>query len=150
MDARTRVAEDIADHYQRLGLSGTAARVLGHLVMSGTGSADAPALAAELGVAKSSLSVALGTLERFGLVTRRQSARDRRAAYVLADDAFERVFLSKLPALEQFLELADRGLEFSEPGTDSERRLTRMREFYAFMLREFPALLAAWRAQAGA
>lgn len=147
MDATTRLSEDLADHYRALGLSGTASRVIGHLALAPDGSADAVELADRLGVAKSSLSVALATLERYGLVTRSRPARSRRDRYTLADDAFEAVFLSKFPALQSFLDLADRGLELTEPGSDSERRLRRMRDFYAFMLDEFPALLERWRSR---
>ena len=150
MDERERVIDDIATHYERLGLSGTASRVIAVLVLEPSGSADAPTLVARLGVAKSSMSVALATLERYGLVTRFRAAGDRRERYLLAEDAFEAVFLSKFPALQSFLELADRGLRLAEPGSDSYRRLQRMREFYAFMLREFPALLQRWQAEAEA
>ena len=148
MDERTQLADDIANHYERLGLSSTAARVLGVLVLEPSGLADAPTLAARLGVAKSSMSVALTTLERYGLVTRSRTSRNRREEYTIAPDAFEAVFLSKFPALEAFLALADRGVALAEPGSESEQRLRRMRAFYAFMLQEFPAMLSRWKTQA--
>lgn len=147
MDERERLANDIATHYEQLGLSSTAARVLGQLVLEPSGGADAPTLVERLGVAKSSMSVALTTLERYGLVARMRPAGERRERYVLAEDAFEVVFLSKLPALQSFLDLADRGLALAEPGSTASARLTRMRDFYAFMLREFPPLLERWQGE---
>ncbi|MEU3271131.1 MarR family transcriptional regulator [Saccharomonospora sp. NPDC006951] len=148
MDARERLVADIGQHYERLGLSATAARVLGVLMLEPNGRADAPALVKRLGVAKSSLSVALGTLERYGLVLRFRGPGERRESYQLADDAFEAAFLGKLPALESFLALADRGLALVQPGSPAAYRVERMRAFYAFMLREFPALMRRWHDEA--
>ena len=149
MDERQRLRADIAAHYEQLGLSGTAARVLGQLVLEPTGRSDAPALAEQLNVAKSSMSVALATLERYGLVSRERGTGSRREQIVLSDDAFESVFLSKLPALSAFLELAERGLGMTPPDSDAARRLARMRDFYAYMLREFPRLLEGWQRELG-
>jgi DNA-binding MarR family transcriptional regulator len=148
VNAGDEMAEEIGAHYERLGLSATAARVLGHLVMEPTGALDAPTLATRLGVAKSSLSVALATLERFGLVSRSRAPNSRRETFAVKDDAFEAVFLSKMPALQAFLDLADRASAVAAEGTDSKRRLERMRAFYVFMLEEFPALLERWDAHA--
>lgn len=135
---------DLAQHYEALGLSSTASRVLGLLLLEPDGSADTRTLLVRLGVAKSSLSVALSTLERFGLVFRRRTAGDRRERFVLAEDAFEAAFVSKLPALQAFLDLADRGLAVVPADSDTARRLRRMRSFYAYMLGEFPLLLERW------
>jgi DNA-binding MarR family transcriptional regulator len=145
MDERQRLRTDIAAHYEQLGLSSTSARVLGHLVLEPTGQSDAPTLAQQLRVAKSSMSVALATLERYGLISRIRGTGSRRESIVLSDDAFESVFLSKLPALAAFLELAERGLRITPAASDAARRLSRMRDFYAYMMREFPRLLEGWQ-----
>lgn len=144
MRAEQQVKLEAALHYEQMGLSSTAARVLAHLMLEPDGTSDAPTLVAELGVAKSSMSAALGVLERFGLIVRRRESGVRRERFVLADNAFEAAFLSKLPALESFVDLADRGLHLVPKGSDAARRLARMRSFYAYMLREFPRLLAGW------
>lgn len=144
MRGEQQLKRDVALHYEQMGMSSTAARVLAHLMLEPDGTADAPTLVAELGVAKSSMSAALGVLERFGLITRRREPGVRRERFVLVDNAFEAAFLSKLPALEAFLELADRGLDLVPEGSGAARRLTRMRSFYEYMVREFPRLLAGW------
>jgi hypothetical protein len=72
----------------------------------------------------------------------------RREVFAVSDDAFEAVFLSKLPALQSFLDLAERAATLAQDGTDSKRRLERMRAFYVFMLDEFPALLQRWERHA--
>ena len=148
MDARQELAEDIGLHYERLGLSSTAGRVLGVLLLEPDGRATAPELTERLRVAKSSMSVALTALERMGLLTRSRRPGERRDSYLVADNAFEAVFLSKFAALESFLALADRGVALAAPNSGEGVRLTRMRGFYAFMLREFPALLARWDLEA--
>ncbi len=148
MNSHDELRAEVAEHYERLGMSSTAARVLAFLMLEPNGSADAPTLVAELGVAKSSVSVALGTLERYGLLERRRHAGDRRESFTLADNAFEAAFLSKLPALNSFVDIADRGLRLVPDDSDAARRLRRMRSFYTYMVREFPRTLDGWKPDA--
>jgi|GEM_PF-913805 Predicted transcriptional regulators len=135
------VAERIAVHFEALGLSRTAAGVIGRLAVSGR-DLTATELAASLGVAKSSMSVALATLHRYGLVTRHPSG-SRGDVHRLAPEAFERAFSSKVAELEAFPAIAERGLELADDPVVRER-LARIRDYYRFMLREFPILLERW------
>lgn len=140
-DDLARLAEDIGAHFERLGLSRTAGRVLGVLAVA-PGPQSTTELIAALGVAKSSMSVALATLTRYGLVLR-EPVGARGDAYRLADDAFESVFAGKVAELAVFPDLADRGLDLTDD-PDVRRRLTRIRDYYRFLLREFPRLLQRW------
>ena len=65
-DARAEFIEDAGMFFERLGLSRTAGRVVGWLLISPDGTADAPELCADLAVAKSSMSVALRQLATAG------------------------------------------------------------------------------------
>lgn len=136
-----QLAEQIGRHFENLGLSRTAGRTLGRLAVTSR-DLTAAELTTTLGVAKSSMSVTLSTLTRYGLVTRHPVGA-RSDAYRLADRAFEGVFTSKLGELEIFPALAERGLELSDDPLVRER-LTGIRDYYRFMLREFPQLLARW------
>lgn len=147
MSALDDVAAEIGEHFAALGLSGTAARVVGVLATTPSGSSTAPELAERLGVAKSSMSVALSTLERYGLVIRRLGD-GRRERVELADDAFQRVFESKLAELERFPALAERGISATED-PEIRARLGRMGEYYRHLLEGFPALLASWHERDG-
>jgi DNA-binding transcriptional regulator GbsR (MarR family) len=137
------LVDDIGFHLERLGLSRTAGRVLGALLLAPGGDADAPGLTEQLGVAKSSLSQAIGMLERYGLVQRAPGA-GRRDRYRLTDGVFESVFFSKQPELGAFAQLAERVLNEGNLSDDAEARLVRMRDFYRFLLAEYPRLLQRW------
>ncbi|MFI6395496.1 GbsR/MarR family transcriptional regulator [Nonomuraea sp. NPDC050540] len=131
-------------YFERLGLSRTAGRVIGSLLVNPGESADAPGLCESLGVAKSSMSVALGQLERGGLVERFRPPRGRRDHYRLADDVFGRAFRAKMAEFTTFAQLAERGLAVVGDNPRGRDRLELMRDMYAFMGREFPKLLDQW------
>ncbi|MFD9947437.1 GbsR/MarR family transcriptional regulator [Nonomuraea sp. NPDC059023] len=131
-------------YFERLGLSRTAGRVIGALLVDSGDAADAPGLCASLGVAKSSMSVALGQLERGGLVERFRPPRARRDHYRLAEDVFGRAFRAKMAEFTAFAELAGQGLSVVGDNPRGKARLESMRDMYAFMGREFPKLLDQW------
>ena len=132
--------------YERLGLSRTSGRVMGWLLAAEADSADAPELAEALGVAKSSMSVALRQLEQAGLVERFRMPGGRRDRYRLAEDVFLRAFRAKLAEFEGFRALAEQGLRAVGDDPARRRRLELMRDMYAFMMDRFPRLLDEWDA----
>jgi DNA-binding transcriptional regulator GbsR (MarR family) len=136
--------EEVGIHYERLGLSRTAGRVIGALLVQPGGSADAGTLTRVLAVAKSSLSVALSQLERSGLVERYRVPQARRDSYRLVDNAFVGAFRAKLDELSAFSQLASRGIQSLTDSPEAIERLTHMRNTYEFMTREFAKLLDRW------
>ncbi|MEV4530200.1 MarR family transcriptional regulator [Streptosporangium sp. NPDC049304] len=136
--------EDAGLFYERLGLSRTAGRVMGWLLVAETGDADAPELAEALAVAKSSMSVALRQLEQAGLVERFRVRGGRRDRYRLAEDVFARAFRAKMAEFEGFRALAEQGLQAVGDDPERRRRLELMRDMYAFMMDRFPRLLQEW------
>ncbi|MEU4539982.1 MarR family transcriptional regulator [Streptosporangium sp. NPDC023825] len=134
-------------YFERLGLSRTAGRVMGCLLADTGEAADAPGLCERLGVAKSSMSVALHQLERGGLVERYRPSRARRDHYRLTDDVFGRAFRSKMAEFTAFAALAEQGLGAVGDHPAARARLEHMRDMYAFMAREFPRLLDRWDAE---
>ncbi|MEU8109190.1 MarR family transcriptional regulator [Nonomuraea muscovyensis] len=136
--------EDAGLYFERLGLSRTAGRAVGWLLASPDGTADAPELCERLGVAKSSLSVALRQLESGGLVTRYRPPQERRDRYRLEEDVFGRAFRAKMTEFAAFTALAEHGLRAVGDAPGPRRRLESMRDMYAFMAREFPRLLDRW------
>ncbi|MEJ2578600.1 MAG: MarR family transcriptional regulator [Kineosporiaceae bacterium] len=138
--------EEAGLYFERLGLSRTSGRVMGVLLTRSD--ADAPELAGRLGVAKSSLSVALRQLEGAGLLLRFRSPGHRRDRYRLAEDVFARGFRARMAEFEAFTALATRGLAVVGDDPGLRLRLELMRDMYAFMAVEFPRLLDRWDAQA--
>ncbi|MBF8190350.1 MarR family transcriptional regulator [Nonomuraea sp. K274] len=144
MDEMEAFAEEAGLFYERLGLSRTAGRVMGWLLTADTDGADAPQLCDALGVAKSSMSVALRTLESAGLTERFRRRGDRRDRYRLTEDVFGRAFRAKMAEFEQFTRLAERGLRAVGDDPARRKRLENMRDMYAFMAERFPRLLDEW------
>ncbi|MEV4102454.1 MarR family transcriptional regulator [Nonomuraea sp. NPDC049649] len=136
--------EDAGLFYERLGLSRTAGRVMGLLLVTESGSADAPELTEALAVAKSSMSVALRQLEQAGLIERFRVRGERRDRYRLAEDVFARAFRAKMAEFEGFRALAEQGLQAVGDDPERRRRLELMRDMYAFMMDRFPRLLQEW------
>lgn len=139
--------ENAGLYFERLGLSRTSGRIIGSLLVDTGQAADAPGLCERLGVAKSSLSVALRQLEQSGLVERFRPARGRRDHYRLADDVFGRAFRAKMAEFDAFAGLAEQGLSVVGQDHVARGRLEQMRDMYAFMAREFPRLLDRWEEQ---
>ncbi|MDR7383019.1 GbsR/MarR family transcriptional regulator [Promicromonospora iranensis] len=138
--------EEAGLFYERLGLSRTAGRVVGHLLVADDDGADAPGLCAQLSVAKSSMSVALRQLDQAGMVDRFRRRGERRDRYRLTEDVFGRAFRAKMAELDAFQELAAHGLAAVGDDPRRRQRLENMRDMYAFMAERFPALLDEWEA----
>jgi DNA-binding MarR family transcriptional regulator len=138
--------EEAGLYFEGLGLSGTAGRIMGWLLAGDVDGADAPLLCEELGVAKSSVSVALRRLEQIGLVERYRVAGHRRDRFRLTEDVFGRAFRAQMSAFGTFTALAERGLAVVGDDPVRRRRLENMRDMYAFMARRFPELLDEWEA----
>ncbi|MEU6645793.1 MarR family transcriptional regulator [Saccharomonospora sp. NPDC046836] len=144
MAARQQFIEDAGMFFERLGLSRTSGRVLGWLLISPDGSADAPDLCTELATAKSSMSVALRQLDAAGLIERYRLPRQRRERYRLTDDVFGRAFRAKMAELDAFNDLVNQALRVVGNDVAPRERLRVMSEMYGFMAREFPKLLDRW------
>lgn len=143
-DSRDEFVERAGMHFQRLGLSRTAGRVLGWLLITPDGSADAVELRDALAVAKSSLSVALRQLENVGLVERFRPPRQRRDHYRVSGDVFGRAFHNQMSELDAMQRLVAHGLDVAGDDPTVRERLQLMSDMYGFMAREFPKLLDRW------
>ncbi len=136
--------EDAGLFFDRLGLSRTAGRIMGYLLTVDAKGADAPELCTALGVAKSSMSVALRQLEQSGLLERFRRHGYRRDRYRLTEDVFGRAFRAKMADFENFQRFAEQGLAAVGDDPEPRKRLENMRDMYAFMAERFPQLLDEW------
>jgi DNA-binding transcriptional ArsR family regulator len=133
--------------FSGLGHSRTAARVLGVLLIEED--ADASDLAGYLGVAKSSMSVALRRLEESGLVTRFRHPGQRRDRYRADPEAFRRGARAQITVFGGLAETAERGLSVVGEDPVLRQRLEYMRDLYLTLAGELSRLLDPTREAPG-
>ena len=146
---RAEFVESTGLYFERLGLSRTSGRVLGHLFVEESGSADAAELCAVLDVAKSTLSVSLRRLEQLGLVRRHRPPGRKRDHYRVTEDVFGHALQAKVSELAELGDVLGRGLRAAGGSPSAVRRLQTMIDMNEFLQREFSRLLEEWDARGG-
>lgn len=142
--ARQRYAEQAAITLTGLGLPPAYGKLLGWLLICDPPQQTNADISAALGLSKGSVSTGMRMLETAGLV-RRVPVPDRRGhAYEMVPDAF--LTISKSGSYAVFRNLMQSGLDLvggdDAPGAE---RLRDARDFYAFIEREFPLLVARFQ-----
>jgi DNA-binding MarR family transcriptional regulator len=132
--------------FEQSGLPRMAGRVLGWLLVCDPAEQTAAQIREALAASKGSISTMLNLLERFGLCERVSRPGERTTYVRIAPEAFTTMMEDKLKSVSTWRELADRGIALlAKSGAERTRRLKRVREFYEFLEREFPALIRRWR-----
>jgi hypothetical protein len=133
--------------FEQSGLPRMAGRVLGWLLVCDPAEQTAAQILEALAASKGSISTITRLLERFGLVERVGLPGDRRTYFRIAPGAFTTMMEDKLKSVSTWKELAGRGIALLEKsgGRARARRLQAVHDFYAFLEREFPALIRQWR-----
>jgi DNA-binding MarR family transcriptional regulator len=141
-----RYAEDAAVVLAGLGLPPAYGKLLGWLLVCDPPGQTSGQLAAALGLSKGSVSTGMRMLESSGFARRVPVPGQRGHAYEVTPDAIIRI-TAEPTKFRLFRELMDRGLEIvggaDAPGAE---RLRVMRDFYAFIERELPTLVARFEA----
>ncbi|MEO3788230.1 MarR family transcriptional regulator [Actinocorallia sp. B10E7] len=145
--AAAEAAERLALMLSENGLQKATARVMAAFLFAETESVTASELAESLGISSGSVSGAIKMLSTVGLIERVPVPGSRREHYRLREGAWATLMSAKNGMLLAMLEAAEQGIETVEPGSRPAHRLTEMRDFYTFMLREIPALLDRWHAE---
>ncbi|MQA88547.1 MAG: MarR family transcriptional regulator [Streptosporangiales bacterium] len=104
-------------------------------------------IAGELGVSAGSVSGAIRMLTTVGLIEQVPVPGSRRDHYRMRDGAWATLFTQRNAVARMMVEAAEDGVAATEEGSVAHRRLREMRDFYAFMLREIPELVARWKAE---
>ncbi len=145
METYAQFIEEIGLYYEDIGLSRTAGRILGQLLICNPPEQTMPDLVKALNVSKSSISTETRMLIRFGLIERVRLPGDRKDSYRISTDIWERAFKEKLFQLSIFRQLAQKGLKLmkNEP-PQHKQRLQQMHDIYAFYEKEMPKLLDKW------
>ncbi|MFJ6212288.1 GbsR/MarR family transcriptional regulator [Streptomyces sp. NPDC092296] len=140
-------AEQLALVLTQAGMQRMAARVLCGLLYSEQETTTAGELCAQLGASAGGVSGALKTLMSLDLVERVPAPGDRRDHYRLRADGWAIMMSSQNRLLDVMRSSAEEGMAAAGEQSVAGRRLSEMRDFYAYMQRELPALIDRWHQQ---
>lgn len=141
------VAEQLALVLTNLGLQRMTARALAALLFAEQPTMTMGELGERLQASAGAISGALKMLTSVGLVERVPMPGSRRDHYRLRDNAWAVLFTNQNVAISAMQSAAESGIAATEDNSLARHRLTQMRDFYAFLLAEIPALLDRWREQ---
>jgi DNA-binding transcriptional regulator GbsR (MarR family) len=142
-DAAERLALMLTSH----GLQRMTARVLATLLFTERPSITMAELADDLQASAGSISGSLKMLTSVGLAERVPAPASRRDHFRLRDDAWAVLFTSKNETMAAMQAAADAGIAVTDDDSPARRRLSEMRDFYAFLRSEIPAVLDRWHHQ---
>lgn len=140
-------AEQLAMVLAGLGLQRMTARVLATLLFTDQASMTMSELGDVLHASAGSISGALKMLTSVCLAERVPAPASRRDHFRLRDDAWATLFTSQNATLAAMQSAAEAGIAATGADSPAHRRLGQMRDFYAFLTDEIPALLDRWHQQ---
>ncbi len=144
--------ESFGLYWEQAGLPRMAGRILSWLLICDPPHQTMHQLTEALQASKSSISTGTRMLIQMGIIERLSIPGQRRDHYRVVPDSWSHIMEEK--AKKQFTELrrlSERGLALLDGASSARRqRLEEMRDYYAFMEREFPLILDHWRAHRSA
>lgn len=143
-----QAAEELALVLTNHGLQRMTARVLATLLFTEHPTMTMGALAERLQASSGAISGALKMLTSVGLAERVPAPGSRRDHYRLREDAWAVLYTNQNAVISAMQAAAEAGIAATEPDSLAHARLTRMHDFYAFMLSEIPTLLQRWQQRA--
>ncbi|SCL22829.1 MarR family protein [Micromonospora inyonensis] len=144
---RRRYAEDAAVVLAGMGLPPAYGKLLGWLLVCDPPWQTSAQLGNGLGLSKGSVSTGMRMLESSGLARRVPVPGHRGHAYEIQPDAIIRI-AAEPTKFRAFRKLMERGLDLvGDPDAPGAERLRVMRDFYAFIERELPALVTRFQAE---
>ena len=140
-----RFVEEVGIVFEQTGLPRMAGRIFGWLLISDPPYQSTAELAEALIASKGSISTMTRLLIRISLIERISLPGQRRDYFRIRPGAWYQQFKESLVQITAFRQLAEHGLELMAGKTPLTRKwLEEMRDIYAFLEREFPALLERW------
>jgi DNA-binding transcriptional regulator GbsR (MarR family) len=140
--------ESLAGLLTANGLPPMASRMWAWLLVCDPPQQRASQLAETLHASRGAISGAARVLETAGLVRRTTRRGDRHETFSVPPGSLVAILESRLPATTAFRRVADEGLALLADAPREQRaRLQELRDVYAFMERELPALVERFRAQ---
>ena len=141
-----RFVEEVGMVFEQTGLPRMAGRILDWLIISDPPHQSTDQLTQALMASRGSISTITRLLIQIGLIERLSLPGVRHDYFRLRSDASQRMIRRGLEdEIKMVRQFAERGLELLAGKTTVTRtRLEEMRDVYAFLEREFPALLERW------
>ncbi|VAW43627.1 hypothetical protein MNBD_CHLOROFLEXI01-913 [hydrothermal vent metagenome] len=131
--------------FEQSGLSRTAGRIMGWLLVCDPPHQTMHELVEVLQVSKSSISTSSRILIHANLVDKISLPGKRRDYYRMSDKAWTNTFLTSVKQTAVMREMAEQGLALlAEKSADQQQRLQDMHGLYLFLERELPLLLERW------
>lgn len=140
--SRQRFVEDVARLLTPWGVPPVAARLYGHLLLC-PGPASLDEITEDLGISKSSASVAARLLESYTLVRRHSEPGTKRALYAVTDD-YEAMIRQQNRLLEALAGQLDVGADIAASKMVSAR-LEEMADFYRVMRDAMEDTMNRWK-----
>jgi len=141
-----RFVEEVGMVFEQTGLPRMAGRILGWLIISDPPHQSTDQLTQALMASRGSISTITRLLIQIGLIERLSLPGVRHDYFRLRSDAPQRMIRRGLEdEIKMVRQFAERGLELLADKTHVTRKwLEEMHDVYAFLEREFPALLERW------
>jgi DNA-binding transcriptional regulator GbsR (MarR family) len=121
-----------------------AGRVLGWLLICDPPEQTAAQIVDALEASAGSVSTMTRLLERAGFLELVAVAGSRSKHFRLKAGAWTQVMQQRMQLVALCKELAERGLQLVSRKAGAQNRLTEMRDYYAYMENQLPALFAGW------
>lgn len=148
MHPEQKFIEDFGLYMEELGLTRMAGRILAWLLICEPPHQDMQQLEEALQASKSSISTTTRQLIQFGMLERVSLPGERRDYYRVTDSLWTQGLQRATHQFQSFRQLADQGLAILAAAPLVQRgRLQEMRDAYAFLEREYPALLEKWKTE---
>ncbi|MFF4414533.1 GbsR/MarR family transcriptional regulator [Streptosporangium sp. NPDC001559] len=144
---RWQTAERLALALTEGGLQRMSARTLAVFLFTDAATVTMGDIADRLGVSAGSVSGAIKALLSVSLIERLPAPGSRREHYRLREDAWPTLFSTQNTVVHVMLQAAETAIATTAPDDPAHERLSRMRDFYTFLLGELPGLLRRWQEQ---
>jgi len=134
--------EDIGIHFEEMGLPRMAGRIFGCLLVCEPQHQSSEQLTNIVGASKGSVSTMTRLLIQSGVVERMGLPGRRDTYYRIKPGSWSELMRARISHVTRLRELADRGLTLlADREPKFRQRLQELRDFYAFLEQEMPALL---------
>ena len=134
--------EDMGIHFEEMGLPRMAGRIFGCLLVCEPQHQSSEQLANIVAASKGSISTMTRLLIQSGVVERMGLPGRRDTYYRIKPGSWSELMRARISHVTRLRELADRGLTLlADREPKFRQRLQELRDFYAFLEQEMPALL---------
>jgi DNA-binding transcriptional ArsR family regulator len=120
------------------------ARVFVALLVTDSGRLSAAELVELLQISPAAVSGAVRYLSGLALIHKERVPGSRREYYRMPADIWHQVFLLRNQVLVRWSALLKEGIDIVGPDSEAGRRMAGHAEFFDFLAREMPALMARW------